>query len=404
MSLLTLHDIKHAQALLEGIINKTPTQFSPYLSRLFNAQIYLKLENFQETGSFKERGAFVKLSSIPKKILEKGVVTVSAGNHAQAVAFHAHNLNIPATIVMPRFTPPTKVGNTEKWGARIVLAGDTLAEAHKIAEEITINEKLTFIHPYDDISVIAGQGTIGIEMLEAQPDLDIILVPIGGGALCAGIAFAAKALKPSIKIYGVEAQGYASMAQAIYGFKEDILGGPTLAEGIGVKVPGLLPQEILKNTLEDILIVKEEEIERAVDLFIRKQNIIVEGAGAVGLAALLTSPSKFLHKKIGIVVSGGNIDARLVSSIIIRGQINEGRFNLLRIKVNDVPGMLAQISRIIGDGQGNIIEVKHERLVYEIPIKMAELDIMVETRNKEHINSIIHNLEVAGFIVNKQDS
>jgi threonine dehydratase len=395
----TFKDIKDAQKVLEGVIIKTPTLYSPYLSRLFKAEIYLKLENFQETGSFKERGAYIKLHSLAKSALAKGVITVSAGNHAQAVALHAYKMKIPATIVMPVYTPPTKVANTERWGAKIILAGSTLEEAYKISEELAASEGLSFIHPYDDPEVIAGQGTIGIEMLEAQPDLDVILVPIGGGGLCSGIAIAAKAMKPSIKIFGVEVQGYASMARAIYGFDEVKLGATTLAEGIGVKAPGLLPQPILKEYLSDIIVVSEEQIEKAVDLFVRKQNTVVEGAGAVGLAALLSSPAKFEDRKIGIVVSGGNIDARLITSIIMRGQIREGRFNLLRIKINDVPGVLAKISGIIATGQGNIIEVKHERLMYEIPIKMAELDIMVETRNLEHIESIIHDLKEAGFEV-----
>jgi threonine dehydratase len=400
---VTLKDIRHAQDLLKGVVNNTPTLYSPYLSRLFNAQIYLKLENFQETGSFKERGAYVKLCSVPKAILQKGVITVSAGNHAQAVAFHAYNMKIPATIVMPLYTPPTKVGNTEKWDAKVILAGETLDQAQHVAEEIASKEGLSFIHPYDDIDVMAGQGTIGLEMLEAEPDLDLLLVPIGGGGLCAGVALAAKSVKPAIKVYGVEVERYASMAQVIYGFDEAIKGGATLAEGIAVKYPGVLPQPILKKYLEDILVVSEEQIERAVDLFVRKQNTVVEGAGAVGLAALLASPSKFENKKIGIVVSGGNIDARLVTSIMMRGQMREGRFNLLRIKIVDVPGMLAQVSKIIGEGQGNILEVKHERFLYEIPIKMAELDIMVETRNKMHIETIIKNLEEAGFEVMVQE-
>lgn len=399
MKNLTLKDIQHAQVLLKGIVNKTPTLYSPYFSRLFNAQVYLKLENLQETGSFKERGAYIKLCSIPKEILQKGVITVSAGNHAQAVAFHAHNMKIPATVVMPLYTPPTKVGNTEKWDAKVILAGETLDQAQQVAEEIASKEGLSFIHPYDDIDVMAGQGTIGLEMLEAEPDLDLLLVPIGGGGLCAGVALAAKSVQPAIKVYGVEVERYASMAQVIYGFDETIKGGTTLAEGIAVKYPGVLPQPILKKYLEDIIVVSEEQIERAVDLFVRKQNTVVEGAGAVGLAALLASPLKFENKKIGIVVSGGNIDARLVTSIMMRGQVREGRFNLLRIKIVDVPGMLAQVAKIIGDGQGNILEVKHERFLYDIPIKMAELDIMVETRNKMHIDSIIKNLEGAGFEV-----
>lgn len=383
------------------MIIETPTLYSPYLSRAFESRIFLKLENFQETGSFKERGAYVKLKSLPEDTLKRGVITMSAGNHAQAVAFHARNLGAPATIVMPLFTPPTKVGHTEKWDPRIILGGKTLEEAHQIAKEIALKEDLTFIHPYDDSLVIAGQGTIGIEMLSFHPELESLLVPIGGGGLCAGIALAAKYLKPSLKIFGVEVEGYASMSYALYGTHEGCQGGITLAEGIAVKTPGKLSTKILKEHLEGIFIVTEEEIERAVDLFLCKQNIVVEGAGAAGLAGLLHNSSLFKHKNVGIVVSGGNIDPRLVSAIMMRGQFLEGLLNLLKIEAPDVPGVLARVASIIGDHQANILEVKHQRLIYEIPIKMAELDIMVETRGKEHIEEIIKDLEVAGFRVSK---
>jgi len=397
----TLKDIQKAKTALKGCVVETPTLYSPYLSRRYDADIFLKMENFQETGSFKERGAYIKLKSLTPEVLRKGVIAVSAGNHAQAVAFHAHNLQSPATVVMPLSTPPTKVRNTEKWGATIILAGQTLDESQELAQEIALKEHLTFIHPYDDKAVIAGQGTIGIEMLEACPELEALLIPIGGGGLCSGMAVAAKSLKPSLKIYGVEVEGYASMAQALYGRQEPYKVEATLAEGIAVKIPGKLPQAILKTLLDDILIVREEEIEHAVDLLVRKQNIVAEGAGAAGLAALLHKPSLFAKKKVGIVVSGGNIDARLVSSIMMRGQIHEGRFTILRIEVRDVPGTLAQIAKIIADHQGNILEVHHQRLIYEIPIKMAELDIMVEARGEEHMAVIINALEAAGFLVSK---
>ncbi|MBY0293497.1 MAG: threonine ammonia-lyase [Alphaproteobacteria bacterium] len=399
MTSLTFADIQKAQALLRDVIIETPTLYSPYLSRVFESPIFLKMENFQETSSFKERGAYVKLKSLPNLVLHKGVIAVSAGNHGQAVAYHAQKLKIPATIVMPLFTPPTKVGNTEKWGARVVLAGQTLDASQKVAEEIAAKESLTFIHPYDDLSVIAGQGTIGLEMLEAQPQLEALLIPVGGGGLCAGIAVAAKTLKPSLKIYGVEVEGYASMAHALYHRNEVKEAGGTLAEGIAVNHPGVLPQTLLKDRLEDILVVTEEEVERAVDLFVRKLNMVVEGAGAAGLAGLLHAPSLFKHKNVGIVVSGGNIDARLISSIVMRGQIHDGHFTFLRIDVPDVPGVLARIATIIAEHQSNILEVKHQRLFYEIPIKKTELDIMVETRGGKHIKIIINDLKAAGFEV-----
>lgn len=398
---LTLDHIRKAHALLKGAVIETPTLYSPSLSRAYDAQIFLKMENFQETGSFKERGAYVKLKSLSQEELQRGVIAMSAGNHAQAVALHAYNLDVPATIVMPLFTPPTKVGNTEKWGARVILTGQTLEESRQTAEEIAMQEKLTFIHPYDDPEVIAGQGTIGLEMLEACPELEVFLIPIGGGGLCAGMALAIKSLKPSALLYGVEVEGYASMAHALYAVKETQKGEMTLADGLAVKNPGRLPQMILKKLLRGILIVTEEEIERAVDLFACKQKTIVEGAGAAGLAALLHSPVLFTQKKVGLVVSGGNIDARLVSSIMMRGQIHEGCLTLLRIKAYDVPGVLEHVAEIITRHQGNILEVKHQRLVYEIPIKMAELDIMVESRGREHMNTMIQDLETAGFSVGK---
>jgi threonine dehydratase len=401
MALLTLTDIRQAQALLKGVVIEPPTLYSPYISKAYDSTVFLKMENFQETGSFKERGAYVKLKSLPQDVLKRGVIALSAGNHAQAVAFHAHNLHIPAVIVMPLFTPPTKVGHTERWGAQVILAGNTLEEAHTVAQDIALSENLTFIHPYDDLKIIAGQATIGLEMLDSRPELDVLLVPIGGGGLCAGIAVAAKSLKPSLQIYGVEVEGYASMSHALYGTHESKKAPVTLAEGIAVKTPGKIPQAILKDYLTSILIVTEEEIERAVDLFVVKQNTVVEGAGAAGLAGLLHAPSLFSGKNVGIVVSGGNIDARLVSAIMMRGELHEGHLSLLQIKIQDIPGVLARIAGIIAHHQANILEVKHQRFSYEIPIKMAKLDIMIESRGVEHVNAIIKDIEDSGFTVNQ---
>lgn len=396
----TFTDIEKARALLKGVVVETPTLYSPSLSRMLKKKIFLKMENLQETGSFKERGVYNKLKNLTKDDLNRGVIAMSAGNHAQALAFHAQLFQIPATIVMPLFTPPIKVGNTEKWGARVVLAGETVDEAHGVAEELASKENLTFVHPYDDPLVIAGQGTIGIEMLEACPDLEVLLVPIGGGGLCSGVALAAKSLKPSLKIYGVEIEGFASMAHALYG-REDKKSSLTLADCIAVKTPGILPQAILRELLEDIIVVQEEEIERSVDLFLRKQKIVVEGGAAVGLAGLLHATDLFNHQSVGLVVSGGNIEARLLSAIMMRGKIREGLLTFLRIEVSDVPGALARVTHIIGTCQGNIIDVKHQRLFYEIPIKMADLDVLVESRGKNHINAIVKALEAADFKVSK---
>lgn len=397
----TFSDIQKAHGLLKGVVVETPTLYSPSLSKVLNAKIFLKLENLQETGSFKERGAYIKLKSLSQDALQRGVIAMSAGNHAQALAFHAHNMQIPATIVMPLFTPPVKVGNTEKWGARVILAGETVDESHFVADEIAEKENLTFVHPYDDPFVIAGQGTIGLEMLETCPELEVLLVPIGGGGLCAGVAIAAKFLKPSLKIYGVEVEGFASMSHALYGKKEEKTGGLTLAEAIAVKTPGNLPQAILRDLLEDIIIVKEEEIERSVDLLLRQQKIVIEGGGAAGLAGFLHAPALFTHQSIGIVATGGNIDARLLSAIMMRGKIRDGFLTYLRIEVPDVPGTLACVTQIIANCQGNVIDVKHQRLFYEIPIKMADLDIMVETRGKDHMDTIVKALETAEFKVSK---
>ncbi|MDI9640563.1 threonine ammonia-lyase [Geitlerinema splendidum] len=393
----TFADIQKAQALLQGVILKTPTLYSPTISRLFNTKVFLKLESFQETGSFKERGAYVRLKGLSSQEKRQGVIAASKGNHAQAVAFHAQALHIPATIVMPVNTPPTKVGHTEEWGARIVLAGKTFEEASSVAQEIARKEKLTLIHPYDDPELVAGQGTIAIEMLEDHPELDVLIVPIGGGGLCAGVALAAKSLKPSLQVYGVEVKGYASMSQALYKTKDKRESESTLADGIAVKHPGKLPQEILKSLLQGIEIVTEEEIEHAVDILARKANLVVEGAGAAGIAALLHNSAPFKGKNVGIIITGGNIDGRILSSLMVRGQLREGSLTLLRLDVEDVPGVLEKIAGAIARHQGNILEVKHQRLLYEIPIKMAEIEIMLETRGKSHLERITRELKSLGF-------
>ncbi len=399
---VTIEDILKARDQLKNVIAATPTFYSPALSHLCGVDLFLKLENLQETGSFKERGAYIKLKSLSHETLKRGVIAVSAGNHGQAVAFHAQKLNIPATIVMPSATPPTKVGSTEKWGARVILAGDTLNDAYHVAQALITEENLTFVSPYDDPHVIAGQGTIGLEMLESCPDLDVILIPLGGGGLCSGVAIAAKHLNPAVEIYGVEVEGYASMAEVLYGKQEQRAGGMTLAEGIAVKKSGVIPEMILKSSLKDILIVKEELVEHAVNLFMSQQHLIVEGAGAVGLSALLQYPFLLKGKKVGLVVSGGNIDPRLVSSILIRGQIRDGRLVYFHIEVEDIPGTLERVAAIIAQHQGNILEVKHQRLLHEIPIKMTELDIVVETRGPEHIKNICEDLQTEGFMVEQQ--
>jgi threonine dehydratase len=360
-----------------------------------------KMEIFQNTGSFKERGAYVKMKSLSQEGLQKGVIAMSAGNHAQAVAFHAYKLGVSATIVMPLHTPNTKVSNTEKWGAEVILVGKTLDEARDVAYKLAEERGLTFIHTYDDPQIIAGQGTIGLEIVEAVPQLDVLIIPLGGGGLAAGITVAAKALKPALQIYGVEIEGYTSMRNKLYDLNEEQTMGPTLADGIAVKSPGELTSQILREHLEDILVVGEAAAEEAIDILMRKQNIVAEGAGAVGVAALLQNRELFKGKAVATVICGGNIDSRILSAIAIRGRIRDGRIAELRIEVNDVPGMLALVAQTMADHGANIIELKHQRLMHETPIKMANLDVTIETRNQAHIQDIVGKFEELGLKVGR---
>lgn len=399
--IVSLEDIQQASNLLQGAVVDTPCIYSPRLSHYTGADIYLKLEIFQNTGSFKERGAYVKMKSLSQEKLEHGVIAMSAGNHAQAVAFHAYKLGIPATIVMPLHTPNTKVSNTEKWGAEVILVGKTLDEARDVARQLAEERNLSFIHPYDDSQIIAGQGTIGLELLEAVPQLDVIIIPVGGGGLAAGMAVAAKALKPDLQIYGVEIEGYTNMRNKLYNLNEEQTTAPTLADGIAVKSPGELTSQTLKEYVEDILVVDEAATEEAIDILMRKQNIVAEGAGAVGVAALLQNPELFRGKAVATVICGGNIDSRILSAIAIRGRIRDGRIAELRIEVNDVPGMLALVSQTMADHGANIIELKHQRLMHETPIKMANLDVTIETRNQAHIQDIMIKFEELGLKVSR---
>jgi threonine dehydratase len=391
-----LDDIRAAAALLEKSVSPTPTIPSPALSELTGASVFLKLETVHPTGSFKERGAFVKLASLGARERKKGVIAMSAGNHAQGVAYHARRLGIPATIVMPESTPFTKVARTESLGARVMLRGAGLSEAHHAADEIARKAGLAFVHPYDDPLIIAGQGTVGLEMLADQPALDVLLVPVGGGGLISGIAVAAKTLKPGIEILGVEVGAYASMRHAL-GRGPKPAGGQTLAEGIAVKDPGRLTRRIVEALVDDLLAVDEEEVERAVAILLESQRLVVEGAGAVPLAALLANPKRFRRRRVGLVLSGGNIDARLLSSVLMRGLVRTGRLVRLRAEISDAPGVLAKITRVIGDLGGNIVEIYHQRLFYDVPVKLAEVDVVVETRNAAHVGALVAALTAAGF-------
>jgi threonine dehydratase len=389
-------DVRAAAALLQGSVARTPTIASPALSALAGTAVVLKLETLHPTGSFKERGAFVKLASLGRAERKAGVIAMSAGNHAQGVAYHARRLGIPVTIVMPAGTPFNKVTRTESLGAKVVLSGAGITEARKAALEIAAAKRLTFVHPYDDPLLIAGQGTCGLEMLADVPELDVLLVPIGGGGLISGIAVAAKAMKPGIAVIGVEVAGYAGMRHAL-GRGPRPAGGETLAEGIAVKEPGRITAAITRALVDDILVVKEDAVERAVTSFIESQRLVVEGAGAVGLAALLAEPRRFRRKTVGLVVTGGNIDARMLSSILMRGLVRTGRLVRLRAEITDQPGTLARLTRVIGDEGGNIVEIYHQRLFQDVPVKRAEIDIVVETRNRAHVGALVAAMTEAGY-------
>ena len=389
-------DIKAAAKEIEGEVMRTPLVAAPRLSELLGCELYLKLENQQYTGSFKDRGALNKLKSLTAEQAKYGVIAMSAGNHAQGVAHHARRLGIPAVIVMPEFAPFTKVERTRELGARVVLLGDTLDASAVAAREIADEENLTFVHPYDDPKIVAGQGTIGFEMLEDQPELDTIVVPIGGGGIISGIAIAAKSVKPEIEIIGVEAELFPSMYQAVNELAPSA-GGQTLADGIAVKNPGALTRPIIEELVADILLVDEAQIETAVHVLVEQQNIVAEGAGAAGVAALMKEKERFAGRKVGAVICGGNIDVRLLSWVLTRGMVRDGRLVRLRIGIVDRPGVLAKVAQLIGETGGNIIEVYHQRLFYDVPAKQADVDAVIETRSADHVREIIAALEAGGF-------
>ena len=389
-------DIKAAAKEIEGAVIRTPLVAAPRLSEILGCELYLKLENQQHTGSFKDRGALNKLKSLSAEQAKYGVIAMSAGNHAQGVAHHARRLGIPATIVMPEFAPFTKVERTRELGARVVLLGDTLDASAVAAREIAEQENLTFVHPYDDPKIVAGQGTIGFEMLEDQPELDTIVVPIGGGGIISGIAIAAKSVKPEIEMIGVQAELFPSMYQAVNELAPSA-GGQTLADGIAVKNPGALTRPIIEELVADILLVDEGQIETAVHVLVEQQKIVAEGAGAAGVAALIKEKERFAGRKVGAVICGGNIDVRLLSWVLTRGLVRDGRMVRLRIGIIDRPGVLAKVARLIGETGGNIIEVYHQRLFYDVPAKQADVDAVIETRNADHVREIIAALEAGGF-------
>lgn len=393
---VTLDDIRNAAKRIRGAVLRTPAVRSGALSDRFGAEIYLKLETLQFTGSFKDRGALVKLRSLSAEAARSGVIAVSAGNHAQGVAHHAKRLGIPATIVMPRHTPFTKVNRTEALGARVVLHGDALADCMDFAKDTMDSEGLTFVHPFDDPRIIAGQGTVGLELLEDVPDLDCVIVPIGGGGLAAGIATAIKALKPAAEIVGVEAALYPSMAQSVAG-NAIAAGGETIAEGIAVKAPGVLTVPVVRDLVDALRTADELSLENAVEIMAVTGKVVAEGAGAAPLAALIAERGRYAGKKVALVVSGGNIDSRLLASVLMRGLVRNGRMARLRVTISDAPGTLARVAAKIGALGGNIVEIVHQRLFFDVPVKQAEADIVVETRDADHVEEIIAALTADGF-------
>lgn len=389
-------DVDRAAQTIKGSIVETPFLHSITLSAIAGAEVYLKFENLQFTGAFKERGALNRMANLSDAEKTRGVIAMSAGNHAQAVAYHAQKMGIPATIVMPAHTPFVKVTGTERLGAKVVLVGDTLVQSQEHAEKLSRDENLVFIHPYNDPLVIAGQGTIALEMLDRVPDLDTMIVPVGGGGLIGGMAVAAKGRRPDIHIVGVEPQLYPSMSQALENNVADCT-GPTIAEGIAVKHVGSETLPLVREYVDKVLTVSEMELERAVYLLLEIEKSVVEGAGAASLAALLSQPELFKGQKVGLVLSGGNIDPRLLASVIMRELMRDGRICRLEIQIPDVPGQLSRVTGIIGDAGGSIIEVSHQRMALDVSAKLATLEVMVETRDGAHVDLIAQQLRDAGF-------
>ncbi len=393
---LALADIEDAAKGFGDALIRTPLALAPALSQQFGCTLHLKLENLQHANSFKARGAFTKLSALTDAERARGVIAMSAGNHAQGVAYHAARMGIPATIVMPATTPFSKVERTRQFGARVVLEGRSLADCKDATERLIAEENLYLVHPYDDRDVIRGQGTVGLEMLADRPELDTLVVPIGGGGLMSGIAIAARALKPEIRLIGVQVDSFASMYQAINGL-EPRFGQATLAEGIAVKSPGVLTRAIIAELVDEIIPVPERQIERAVQILVEQQRIVAEGAGAAGIAALLQAPDRFAGRDVGVVICGGNIDTRILASALMRGLVADGRLIRLRIEIPDEPGVLARVAQLIGDTGGNIVEVYHHRLFQDVPVKQADLDCVVETRNAEHVRELLSTFEARGL-------
>jgi len=403
---IDIASIQTARENLRGQVLKTPFTLSRTLSDIFGAEIWLKFENLQFTASFKERGALNRMLTLSDEERAKGVIAVSAGNHAQGVAYHAQRMGVPAVIVMPRFTPTVKVANTRRFGAEVVLAGDTFDDAKAHGYELAQARGLIMIHPYDDEAVISGQGTVALEMLEDQPQLDTLVIAIGGGGLISGMATAAKALKPGIEIVGVQTERFPSMYAAVKGVTMP-QGQYTIAEGIAVKSPGSLTQPIVTQLVDHIELVSEADIEHAIVVLLEIEKTVVEGAGAAGLAALLRAQEagsdRFKGKRIGLVLTGGNIDPLMLGELIERGMVRAGRLARIRVDLRDLPGALAHATKLIADAQANITEVHHQRAFTSLPVRNVEVDFVLQTRGPEHILEVIDILNAAGFAASNHD-
>ncbi len=395
-AMLTLQNIRDAAVRLQGQVLDTPCVESKTLSQIVGAQVFLKFENLQFTASFKERGACNKLTQLTPEERARGVVAMSAGNHAQGVAYHAQRLGIRAVIVMPRFTPGVKVERTRGFGAEVVLHGDTLEAASAHAHALAEAQGLVFVHPYDDEAVAAGQGTLGLEMLAAVPDLDTLVIAVGGGGLMAGVATAARALRPDITLIGVQTTRFPAMVNAVQGTHYP-QGTSTIAEGIAVGTPGQMTQEVIKRLVDDLVLVDEGDIEQAVLMLLEIEKTLVEGAGAAGLAALLRYPERFAGQKVGLVLCGGNIDPLLLASIIERGMARSGRLARIKVSARDTPGALARITATVAEAGANIEEVHHQRAFTLLAAQNVEIELVLQTRGHAHVAQVLEQLRSAGL-------
>ncbi len=395
---VTIDDVRKAARAIAGAVVRTPSAVSQTLSDVLGATVVVKFENLQFTAAYKERGARNRLLRLDAAERASGVVTMSAGNYAQAVAHHARLLGIPVTVVMPEPTPFVKVGRTRLLGATVELHGESVAEAAIRAEELAAETGAIYLHPFDDPVVIAGQGTVALEMLEDHPDLDAVLVPVGGGGLVSGMGVAVKALAPAVEVVGVQTELYPSMLTAMDGQSRPC-GGATMAEGIAVATAGTLTRDLVRRYVDDVITVREQSIEDGVNLFLEIEKVVAEGAGAAGIAALIDHRDRFAGRRVGVVLTGGNIDPRMLASVIMRGLVRSGRLSRLRVTLDDRPGSLSRLTALVGDAGGNIVEVFHQRLFADIPVRSAEVELAVETLDREHAGAIVARLRDAGHQV-----